>query len=202
MLRMARREKGATVQPKELRLSGPILSSAYSIDALARAVKILAFVCFTGISAQLAVHLPFTPVPVTMQTLLVVLAGATLGARDGFYAMLSYLAFGLAGAPVFAGFHCGPAALLGPTGGYLVSFPAAALLTGYVSENLRSSRTAVFIASLCGMALILLSGASYLALISGVSFGRAASLAIVPFVAGELVKALIAVFIVGKKSDR
>jgi biotin transport system substrate-specific component len=166
---------------------------------LSRAAKLAAFVCLTTAAAQFAVRFPFTPVPVTMQTLFVVLAGVTLGPRDGFCAMLAYVAIGFAGAPVFAEFSGGPHVLLGPTGGYLVAFPAAALAAGYVSRALGGGRPAVLAASLCGMALILLSGASYLALISAQPFARAASLAILPFVAGELVKAFVASGLAGAR---
>lgn len=168
--------------PRPARLAG----------ALARPAKILAFVCFTAVAAQLAVPLPFTPVPVTMQTLFVVLAGITLGARDGFYALLAYLGLGLAGAPVFAGFGFGAGAFLGPTGGYLVSFPAAALAAGYLFREFGGSRLAAFCASLCGMALILAGGAAYLSFIGGFPFARTASLAIVPFAGGEIAKAAVA----------
>jgi biotin transport system substrate-specific component len=180
------------VQSKELMWTDLCCEPARLAGALARAARILAFICFTAVAAQLAVPLPFTPVPVTMQTLFVVLAGLTLGARDGFYALLAYLAVGLSGAPVFAGFGFGPAALFGPTGGYLVSFPAAALVSGYLSEKLGGSRVAAFFASLCGMALILASGAAYLSLVAGLPFGQTASLAILPFIAGDLVKAGLA----------
>jgi biotin transport system substrate-specific component len=187
--------KGAAVESKELVWTDVFCRPACTAGALARTARILAFVCFTAVSAQLAVPLPFTPVPVTMQTLFVVLAGLTLGARDGFYALLAYLALGLAGAPVFAGFSFGPAALLGPTGGYLVSFPAAALVSGHLFGRLGESRVAAFFASLCGMALILASGAAYLSFIAGLSFARTAPLAILPFVAGDLAKAFIAAFL-------
>jgi hypothetical protein len=73
-----------------------------------RIARILLFAGFTAVGAQLAVRLPFTPVPLTLQTLFVVMAGLTLGPRDGFYAMASYLGMGLLGAPVFAGFTFGP----------------------------------------------------------------------------------------------
>ena len=184
--------KGAAVQLKELMWTDVCRQPVRLTGARARTAGILAFVCFTGVAAQLAVPLPFTPIPVTMQTLFVVLAGLTLGARDGFYALLAYLALGLAGVPVFAGFSFGPAALFGPTGGYLVSFPAAALASGYLSGKLGGGRVAAFLASLCGMALILASGAAHLSFVAGLSFGQTASLAILPFIAGDLAKAVIA----------
>jgi biotin transport system substrate-specific component len=184
--------KGADVHENELRLAGAPSSPAYSSAALGRAARIVACALSTAVAAQLAVHLPFTPVPVTMQTVFVVLAGVALGPRDGCYSMLSYLALGLMGAPVFASFNAGPAALLGPTGGYLVAFPAAALLAGFVARGLGGGRLAVFAASLSGMTLILASGASWLSLAAGISFGHAAALGVTPFLAGELVKAAAA----------
>jgi len=183
------------VYSKELVCAGIGRQSAYSFEAPARAAKIAAFVCFTAVAAQLAAPLPFTPVPLTMQTLFVVLAGVVLGARDGCYAILAYVAIGFAGAPVFAGFSGGPHVLVGPTGGYIVSFPAAALVSGYLSGRLGGSRVAVFFASLSGMAIILAGGSSYLALLAGLSLPRAAALGVLPFVAGELVKALVAAFL-------
>ncbi len=164
---------------------------------LYRAIRILLFVLFTAVGAQLAVRLPFTPVPVTVQTLFAVLAGITLGPRDGFYAMLSYLAIGAAGAPVFAGFGFGPAVLVGVTGGYLVAFPAAALLSGVLGERLGGGRVAVLCGAASGLTLILFSGTLYLALVTGSSFTRAASLGLLPFIGGEAIKAAIAVSLAG-----
>jgi biotin transport system substrate-specific component len=157
-----------------------------------RMARIALFVAFTALGAQLAVRLPFTPVPVTVQTLFVVLAGITLGPRDGFYAMVSYLGLGLAGAPVFAGFSLGPAVLLGPTGGYLIAFPAGALLAGALSRVLGGGRSAVFASAAAGSALILASGTLHLALVTGASLSGAFSLGVLPFAAGELVKAAAA----------
>jgi biotin transport system substrate-specific component len=185
---------------KELVWTDACPQPARLAGALARSAKILAFVCLTGVAAQLAVPLPFTPVPVTMQTLFVVLAGLTLGARDGFYALLAYLGLGLAGAPVFAGFGFGAGSFLGPTGGYLVSFPAAALVSGYLFREFGGSRLAAFLASLCGMALILAGGAAYLSFIGGFPFAQTASLAILPFAAGEIAKAGIAAFLSRKSA--
>jgi biotin transport system substrate-specific component len=173
------------------------INDRYS-GALRRAARMLAFVAFTSVGAQLAVRLPFTPVPITMQTLFVVLAGITLGPRDGFYAMVSYVALGASGAPVFAGFSFGPAVLFGPTGGYLIAFPAAALLAGTLAGRGRGGRGAVFAGALSGAALVLLAGTLYLSLLSGLPIVRTASLSLTPFIAGEVVKALAAVPLAGR----
>jgi biotin transport system substrate-specific component len=161
-------------------------------NALLRAARILACVLFTAAGAQLAVRLPGTPVPVTVQTLFVVLAGITLGPRDGFYAMLAYLLLGASGAPVFAGFAFGPVHLVGPTAGYLIAFPAAAAVAGSLHAVLGGTRIAAFTGALTGSTLILASGALYLSLLFGVSLAQAAVIGIAPFALAELVKAGIA----------
>ena len=177
----------------------PAVSHQTDAGAVTRALRIFAFAAFTAVAAQLAVRLPFTPVPVTMQTLFVVLAGITLGPRDGFYAMVSYLAVGLAGAPVFAGFTFGPLVFVGPTGGYLIAFPAAALLAGYLVSLLGKGRVAVFSASIAGSALILLMGGLHFSLLTGLSAAAVVQLAILPFAAGEVFKGCVAAVVAGKR---
>jgi biotin transport system substrate-specific component len=166
--------------------------------SLKRVAGIAAFVGFTALAAQMAVRLPYTPVPVTMQTLFVLLAGITLGPRDGFYAMAAYIGIGLAGAPVFAGMTFGPAVLFGPTGGYLLAFPAAAMLAGAVTRSSGGSKTAVLLASLAGSATILLTGTAYLWLLSGQSLSGVLAMAVVPFILADLVKTAAAVVLSGK----
>ena len=157
-----------------------------------RIAKIVLFAGFTAVGAQLAVRLPFTPVPLTIQTLFVVMAGIMLGPRDGFYAMASYIGMGLLGAPIFAGFTFGPAVLFGPTGGYLIAFPAAALVSGTLAGRLGSGRMALFSSALAGSALILASGTLYLSLITGSPLAAAAVAGALPFAAGEVIKAGVA----------
>lgn len=165
----------------------------------ARLLRIAAFIIFTAVGAQLAVRLPFTPVPVTMQTLFVILSGVVLGPRDGFYAMVTYLLIGAAGAPVFAGLTFGPAVIAGPTGGYLLAFPAAALISGGISELAGGRRVAALAGALCGSAVILLSGGLYLSLFTSLSFTETAAIAITPFIAGDAVKVMIASILSGRE---
>ncbi|MCK4538942.1 MAG: biotin transporter BioY [Candidatus Krumholzibacteria bacterium] len=164
-----------------------------------RAARIFAFILFAAIGAQLAVRLPWTPVPVTMQTLFVVLAGIVLGPRDGFYAMIGYLSLGAAGAPVFAGFSFGPLVLVGPTGGYLLAFPAAALVAGAISAKSGRTLSGIFTGALCGTVLILLSGALYLIAMTGMSGRTALALGVTPFVAGGVLKVVAATVIARKR---
>jgi biotin transport system substrate-specific component len=99
-----------------------------SEHAVAQVFWTVSFALFTAIGAQ--IEIPHQPVPYTFQTFAVILAGGMLGSRKGFLSMLLYLSLGLAGLPVFAGGGLGLAKLIGPTGGYLLSFPVAAFLVG------------------------------------------------------------------------
>ncbi len=96
----------------------------------------------TAIGAQ--VEIPHVPVPYTLQTLFVLLSGAVLGKRNATISQLMYLALGLVGIPVFAQFGFGFAKLLGPTGGYLLSFPVAAFAVGYIIDKNRSYLWSLF----------------------------------------------------------
>src|SRR5258707_1130777 len=99
---------------------------------VARVAQIVGFTLLSVIGAKIRVPIPFTPVPATLQILPVLLAGLFLGARGGAASQIAYLALGLAGVPVFALPGGGPGYLLGPTGGYLIGFVAAAFVTGTV----------------------------------------------------------------------
>ncbi len=123
---------------------------------------ILSFTVLTAISAQIAI--PVKPVPFTLQTMMVVLAGAFLGARNGAYSQIIYLALGSIGLPIFAQTPdglIGFARLFGPTGGYLLAFPVAAYLTGYIIEK-NKSYIPVVLAMFAGNVVIILSGMSFL----------------------------------------
>lgn len=118
-----------------------------------------------AIAAQAALVLPFTPVPVSLQGLAVLLTGGLFGASVGAGAMVIYLALGALGAPVFAGGTSGLSHLFGPTGGYLFAFPLAAFATGRLAERGRPGRCLV--AATTGMLLLHLVGMSWLLLARG-----------------------------------
>ncbi|TAK59473.1 MAG: biotin transporter BioY, partial [Bacteroidetes bacterium] len=105
-------------------------------SVLTQALWVTAFAALTAIGAQ--IEIPHHPVPYTMQTFFVLLAGAALGRRNGTFSQLLYIALGTIGLPVFSQFGFGAAKLLGPTGGYLLSFPVAAFAVGYILDKNRS----------------------------------------------------------------
>src|SRR5438093_7348200 len=123
--------------------------------ALDNVVLVASASLVTALGAQLAIPLPWSPVPITGQTFAVVLSGALLGARRGFLAQALYLAEGALGLPVFAAGAAGPAVFAGPTAGYLMAFPFAAAVTGALVGRGWDRRFAtMFLAMLLGSAVI------------------------------------------------
>ncbi len=141
-----------------------------------------------ALSSQIALPLPFTPVPITLQTLAVILVGAALGTRRATLALVLYLAEGAAGLPVFSGGRAGLAHILGPTGGYLAGFVAAAAVAGALADAgwMRRPLRAVA-AVLAAEACIYLPGLLWLGAFVGAP--RAAGLGLLPFLPGEALKA-------------
>jgi biotin transport system substrate-specific component len=141
--------------------------------------------------AQVRIPLPFTPVPITGQTFAVLVVGAALGPRRGPAALLVYLLEGLLGLPFFAGGTSGLAALLGPTGGYLLGFVAAAWLVGLLAARGMDRRfPGALLAFLIGEIVIYLCGVAWLSAFLGLQ--RALVAGFLPFVIGDILKMLAA----------
>lgn len=157
-----------------------------------RVALVMGFSLLTALAAQVSVRLPFTPVPVTGQTFAVLLTGALLGSRAGAAAMIAYLLEGIAGLPVFAGAKSGIGVLMGPTGGYLVSFPLVACAVGHLAERGWDRRfwTAVP-AMLAGEVVVYAVGLPWLR--AFLPAGKSAlALGLYPFIPGDLYKVLLA----------
>jgi biotin transport system substrate-specific component len=159
-----------------------------------------AFTALTGVCSQFACHVPMTPVPVTLQVFAVLFSGLALGPRWGAVAQAQYLLLGLAGAPVFALGHAGPAAILGITGGYLVSYPAAAAIAGSLADRARSRHgrggpASLILAAAAGLACIYTGGCLWLGLMIRPALPLAAVLVQGAgwFLAWDAVKAALAV---------
>lgn len=147
-------------------------------------------------AAHVAIPLPFTPVPLTLQPLAVLGVGLALGPVTGFFTMLAYLAEGAIGLPVFSSTGAGGIAqLFGPTGGFLMAYPLVATIVGGVARRLRT-RIAPFAAALTGgslaTALLFLSGAFWLMRWAHLSPAATWHAAVWPFLAFEAVKVVLA----------
>src|SRR2546422_969464 len=171
-------------------------TAVVSASSLARrrALAVLLGAALVAIAAQIAIPLPGTPVPMTLQPLAVLLVGALLGPSLGAGSMILYLALGAAGLPVFTPYGLpGLARLVGPTGGYLLAYPVAAFAVGKIAgDGRRVVRLAL--AAAAGLVLIHLGGLAQLAVLTGSGSG-AVRLGTLPFLAGDLVKLVIAVLL-------
>jgi biotin transport system substrate-specific component len=161
-----------------------------------RAGAVLFVTVLTAVAAQISIPLPFTPVPFTFQPMIVLVGAAALGSRLGMSSQILYLALGIAGLPVFAAspaLPMGAARLLGPTGGYLMAYPFAAFVAGWLGERGFDRRyfTAVF-AMLCGLAVVFAGGVSWLALtVPSRGLSGALAAGFVPFIVPDLLKLLV-----------
>jgi biotin transport system substrate-specific component len=185
-----------------------IAAPATLLDTLAarrhldRTVQIAAVVCvtvLTAVAAQVSVPLPFTPVPFTLTPMVVLLGGAVLGSRLGMASQVLYLLLGIAFLPVFAPSPILPQGilrLLGPTGGYLMSYPFAAFVSGALAERAFDRRyLSSVLAMAAGLAVIFAFGVVWLAWFArpvSAGFGDALRAGFYPFFPADLIKICIA----------
>ena len=157
------------------------------------AILALAGSLFTALCARISLPVPFSPVPITGQTLAVLISGAVLGARAGGLAQLCYLGEGALGLPVFAGGAGGPAVLAGATAGYLWAFPLAAFVAGALIDHQRGRYgvAPILLALLCADGLVFAVGLGWLELSLQLGLARAADLGLWIYVPGDLVKILL-----------
>lgn len=152
---------------------------------------VLGFSLLMALSAQLVI--PIGPVPFTGQTFVVLLTGALLGSRLGAITMIVYLVEGASGLPFFYGGSGGVAHLLGPTGGYLVAFPAAAFITGAFAEHDWDRRFATAVAAMAiGSLVITLSGWTWLAIVTNTSMSVVFTTTVSKLIPGDIIKILLA----------
>jgi biotin transport system substrate-specific component len=174
-----------------------IASLSSAADTLPGKIVIgLAATAVVAAAAHVSIPLPFTPVPLTLQPLAVLGVGLALGPVAGFFTMLAYLAEGAIGLPVFS--PAGPggiAQIIGPTGGFLMSYPLVAAIIGGVSRTLftRASKfSAALIGGLLAITLLFTAGAGWLMSIAHLSVHQTWIAAVAPFLPGEIVKVFVA----------
>lgn len=177
-------------------ISTPVARSAAGTNAspwLRRAGIVVGGSVLLALCAHVSVPLWFTPVPLSLQPFAVLLLGLLLSPRMAVATMLAYLAEGIAGLPVFApGLALGPAHLLGPTGGYLVAYPIAALLISLLWRSTQRGFFTAFASAAVGDALILTCGALWLAAITHTHSASFFSASLLAFLPGDALKAAAA----------
>ncbi len=191
-----------TTRPDALVAAAPAQARLSQVRRIVlSAAGVLLFAVATGIAAQMRIPVAGSPVPMTLQTLVVLLAGVVLGPRLGALSMLFYLALGISGHHVFAlsaiFANAGFAYLLGPTGGYLAAFVPAAALVGWMTRRADGSparrATRIAIAALAGHVVIFALGVGWLRLWAGGDWSAALAAGLFPFIGATLVKCAAAV---------
>jgi biotin transport system substrate-specific component len=174
------------------------ISRRVEMQAATRIASVLLFAVATAAAAQISIPLPFTPIPFTLQPMVVLLGAAVLGARLGMAAQVVYLLAGIAGLPVFAASGVLPQGvfrLLGPTGGYLMSYPLAAFLTGRLAESGFDRRYLTSVLAMgAGLLVVFGGGVLWLAFFARPAAGLDAALrtGFYPFIPADVFKLLIA----------
>jgi biotin transport system substrate-specific component len=159
-----------------------------------RTIAVMLGTALVALAAQVAVPLPGTPVPLTLQPLAVLIVGGLLGPGLGAASLVLYLVLGASGLPVFTPFGApGVVRLIGPTGGYLLAYPLAAAVVGRLAGDGRAVWR-LALAALAGLVLIHLGGLAQLVLLTG-STAAAVHLGTIPFLLSDLGKLAIAVLI-------
>jgi biotin transport system substrate-specific component len=169
-----------------------LISAALAPLDWTRSVSLaVVFSLLTALAAQIVI--PVGPVPITGQTFAVLLTGALLGSRLGAMAMIVYLGEGAIGLPFFYGGHGGLAHLFGPTGGYLVAFPAAAFITGAFAENGWDKRFLSAVAAMAvGSILILAAGWAWFSVLTHTESITAFKVSVAPHLVGDVIKIVLA----------
>ncbi len=162
--------------------------------AFANSIGVMVFIILTSLGAYVRVPLGFTPVPITLQTFFVILAGAILGKKLGALSQAGYLVLGLIGLPVFTGAGTGLLYLAGPTGGYLIGFIVSAFLVGRLIDISERAWWKLGVFAI-GLISIYLCGISWLSISLNISFYKAYLLGVLPFLPGAAFKLAIAALI-------
>lgn len=166
----------------------------YECKAVYKIALAFCFAALTGLLAQVKIYLSFTPVPITGQTFAVLLSGVLLGARYGIASQGIYSTLGIAGVPWFAGWKGGISILTSATTGYIAGFILAAGVIGWFTDRYIKSRSFVgmLLLMLFGTLIIYTLGALHLALLMHLNLEQTLLLGVLPFIPGDLFKALLA----------
>ena len=174
-------------------VSGVVVDSWAAKSLVRNAVLVLGLTALTVASAYASIPLPFTPVPLTLQTFAVLAGAAALGAERAVLAQVLYITLAVAGLPVLAGGASGREVVIGETGGYLLGFVIASYVVGRISAAGASTKTSTTALSyVAGSLVIYALGAPWLAYVLGLSMSEAIAAGVIPFLIGDAIKAVAA----------
>lgn len=182
----------------KLRFSSWVNLEVIKSPALSKALGISIFIILTSLGAFVYIPLPFTPVPITLQTFFVILSGAFLGPWAGSASQAGYLTLGALGLPIFSGGRGGIIHLLGPSGGYIWGFILASWVAGKVVYGKKRTPCALFSYFLLGIFIIYLFGIAQLLFFVRKDFSTLFRLGVLPFILPDIFKAFFAVLVFAK----
>lgn len=173
---------------------GPVIADIWAKKSIAKnATLVLGLTAFTAMCAQVSIPLPFTPVPLTLQTFAVLAGAAALGAERAVIAQVFYIVLAIAGVPVLAGGSSGTDVVAGATGGYIFGFVVSSFVVGRIAERGATKRVeSTVIAYIAGTATVYALGVSWLAYVAHMSLRDAVVAGMIPFLVGDAIKAVAA----------
>lgn len=156
------------------------------------------FAALTAVCSMVSIPLPFTPVPINLATLSVFLAGGLLGSKYGSISQLVYVALGTVGLPVFHSFTGGPGIIMGPTGGYIVGYVAAAWLIGFLADKMGRGFYKNVAGMTAGLAVCYTLGTLWFMYLTSTGLAAALTLCVVPFLLGDAFKIIVGAILTKK----
>lgn len=153
------------------------------------------FAALTAVFSQISIPLQFTPVPINLATLSVLMSGALLGSRGGALSQIVYVLLGTIGIPVFAQLTGGIGILLGPTGGYIIGYILAAFVTGIIVEKTKHNIFFYLIAMTIGIITCYTVGTMWFMFITKTDLIKSLSMCVIPFIIGDVLKIFTASFL-------
>lgn len=160
------------------------------------------FAALIGVMGYVSIPIPFSPVPISGQTLVIMLIGLMLTPKQAFYSVLSWLLAGVVGAPVFSGGRAGLAVLGSPSGGYIIGFLVGAVVISYLRGD-SGSMVKMYMAAIVGGILVIYAfGVPVMAFLLDMNFSTALKAGALPFLIGDFIKVIIAVNLVSVLNKR
>jgi len=172
--------------------------AAVSYSSTYHLVTVAMFAAVIAVASWISIPLPFTPVPVNLGTLAVMVTGALLGKKYGVISVITYILLGAVGLPVFAGFTGGLGHIVGPTGGYIVGYAVSAFLTGLLIEVFCKEKLTwqgVAAAGFIGTASCYALGTIWFMMLTNTGIAGAMTMCVIPFLPGDAVKLICAVLV-------
>lgn len=159
------------------------------------------FAALTAVLGYITIPLPFSPVPITAQTLAVMLAGCVLTPVQAGFSMLTFLLMGAVGIPVFSGGRAGLSVIVGPSGGYLIGFVIGAIVISLIVRRSKDIKVLLIGSMIGGIIVVHLLGFPWLGYVLGMDIVKAAKVGTIPYIPGDIFKAIVAV-IIGSKINK